>query len=78
MRYIRCILFRLITISFLMRFLLEAREAFDTKYKDNESVNIEAEWKSQLAMIRAKAYRRVVSRREEAKIFSIMDKGKRI
>ena len=56
----------------------EAREAFDTKYKDNESVNIEAEWKSQLAMIRAKAYRRVVSRREEAKIFSIMDKGKRI
>ena len=46
------------------------------KYKDNPSVNVDAEWKTQVATFRAKAYRRILSRREEANIFAILDKKK--
>ena len=66
----------ILDVAYFVKLMDESRQAFYIKYESNESVNIDAEWKSQLSSIRAKAYRRVVSRREEAKIFAIMDKNR--
>ena len=64
-------------VAYFVKLMDESREAFYKKYESDKSVNVDAEWKAQLPSIRAKAYRRVVSRREEAKIFAIMDKNTR-
>lgn len=63
-------------IEYFVKLMDESRETFYAKYKDNPSVNVDAEWKSQVATFRAKAYRRVLNRREEANIFAILDKKK--
>eukprot|EP00943_MAST-04B_sp_MAST-4B-sp1_P008239 g8239.t1 len=63
-------------VAYFVKLMDESRESFYKKYESNESVNVDAEWKSQLSSIRAKSYRRVISRREEAKIFAIMDKNR--
>ena len=63
-------------VEYFVKLMDESRETFYEKYKDNPSVNVDAEWKTQVATFRAKAYRRVLNRREEANIFAILDKKK--
>ena len=63
-------------VEYFVKLMDESRETFYEKYKDNPSVNVDAEWKTQVATFRAKAYRRILSRREEANIFAILDKKK--